>query len=523
MNPPEYLIRIEGVNLSAFVFDTRDLSTARGGSLMLLDAVDVAAQSLGDSAAPLSRGASMGLFKIATHDPKAIVDHVRKALASDRNLAHATFVVDVLPATGEFRNHVEGLISANRWRQMQASTLAIPPAATFTPETSTQPACNLDGLRPAGGETLRSKKISESAHSRREYGRNQKQAFYRKATEQPALAACFANDFESIAKRSKPLDGKIAVFYADGNGFGGIQANHCDGEQKQKKWDELVRGKRRDFLKSFLADEVGLKNGAAPAPGSPWHGIQRGDKPERDDFIRFETLLWGGDEFMFVMPAALGWRFAAFFFKEMQGIDFEKNRLSHAASLVFCQHHAPIHRIKHLAKDEMAEFAKCIKDGDRKIGRQRDSLVVVALESFDHLGTGFEAAMKLRYHNLQPPKNMILAGSPETPLHTKLAALADHLDALRSSELFPRSQLRGLVSEILAKEMPSLANFKEVVDEQGRPKKDENGKPIRIPPRQFRNASSEDRAHLLALLSLFGGDPLTLWLQLEELWDYARP
>ena len=33
-----FLLRMEGVNLSNFVFDTQDLSTIRGGGLLLLDA-----------------------------------------------------------------------------------------------------------------------------------------------------------------------------------------------------------------------------------------------------------------------------------------------------------------------------------------------------------------------------------------------------------------------------------------------------------------------------------------------------
>jgi hypothetical protein len=35
----EYYLRLEGVNLANFVYDTQDLSTVRGGSLILLDGV----------------------------------------------------------------------------------------------------------------------------------------------------------------------------------------------------------------------------------------------------------------------------------------------------------------------------------------------------------------------------------------------------------------------------------------------------------------------------------------------------
>ena len=42
----KYLLRIEGVNLNHFVFDTRDLSTVRGGSLLLLAAIPTAVSVL---------------------------------------------------------------------------------------------------------------------------------------------------------------------------------------------------------------------------------------------------------------------------------------------------------------------------------------------------------------------------------------------------------------------------------------------------------------------------------------------
>ena len=122
-------------------------------------------------------------------------------------------------------------------------------------------------------------------------------------------------------------------------------------------------------------------------------------------------------------------------------------------------------------------------------------------------------SMKTRYHGLQPLEKMILATTPLTHLHETLAIVAEKVGRLRASESFPRSQLRDLVSEILAKENTSLPAFLDG--------NDEHDKPIKLPPRHFRNTSSEDRAHLLALLPLFGDDPLTLWLQLEELWDYA--
>lgn len=516
MNPAHYL-RIEGVNLSAFVFDTRDLSTNRGGSLMLLDAVDKAREALGlgeDDPNILSRGASSGLFRIEG-EPEAAATKVRKALA--REFPHATFVVDVI--TADFAKARESLLAANRWRQMQAATLAVPDAVTGNGAFPAKPACALDGLRPADSSMPAPNRrdeeeafISLPTHERREYGRTKKQDFYQDASGLTELPD-FAHDFETISAGSKPLDGKLAVFYADGNGFGGIQARHCQSPDEQRNWDDLVRGARKEFLRSFLHDEIGVGDGKAFDAESPWRGIQQNNRDKGKQCVRFETLLWGGDEFMFVMPAALGWRFAALFFDKMRGKSFADETLTHAAALVFCQHHSPIHRLQRLAKEQMAEFAKGAKDENGiVVGRSRDSLMVVALESFDHLGTDFEKAMAKRYSETQPLEKMILAPVGGRALHEVLDSFAGGVANLRGSESFPRSQLRGLVGEMLAKHDLSIGKLQSEKDANGNPK----------PPRHFRNADDGARATLAGLLPLFP-DPATLWLQLEELWDYALP
>jgi len=523
INATHYL-RVEGVNLSAFVFDTRDLSTNRGGSLLLLDAIPVVKAALertlgAGKVEVLSQGASSGLFGFVSDQPDTALKAVREVLAK-KQWQHATFVVDLVEKS-DFSAAREQLIAANRWRQMQSSSLAVPPAASSVDWS--QPACDLDGLRPVGTSTLRKKKLSDNTSARREYGREQKQNFYKKITRLNGLPT-FAHDFESIAVDSEPLNGKLAVFYADGNGFGGIQTKHCTGEESQKKWDDLVRGRREAFLKAFLEEEVGLKDAASLDKDSPWRGVQPGEKDKDDECLRFETLLWGGDEFLFVMPAALGWRFAAFFFEQMKELEFADETLTHAAALVFCQHHSPIHRIQHLAKDQIAEFAKGLKDAAGKpIGRERDSLMVVALESFDHLGTEFEKAMADRYQEVQALERMIFAPAADKPLHTELTAFAEGVQALRESDTFARSQLRGLVNEMLntghSDATARIARAKQIAEGWK-----SAADPTQFPPRHFRNADPDTDVKTLAtLLTLFGNDHQTLWLQLEELWDYARP
>ena len=60
---PNYLMRIEGVNLGDFIFDNSDLNTIRGAGLLLLNAVKTSElESFNgiETVEPISLGASVG-------------------------------------------------------------------------------------------------------------------------------------------------------------------------------------------------------------------------------------------------------------------------------------------------------------------------------------------------------------------------------------------------------------------------------------------------------------------------------
>ena len=523
MNTNLTLVRIEGVNLDHFVFDTRDLSTIRGGSFMLLDAVDDVLDHLTKLKVLekcLSRGASSGLFTIHAECPETVVSGIRKLLAG--RYPHATFVVDAVPRIGNFRDDLETAIAANRKRQMQAFSFAVPERSAVVQDV-TDPACEMDGLRPAlklnkgptrdNGEPTY---LSAATLSRREYGRKAKNDFYgkmirRRGGPNADLAERlpeFAEDFKTIASGTASLSGKLAVFYADGNSFGRTQSNHCGSPEKQEAWDTFIRGSREEFLIKFLEDEI-----TGPAKENPWL-----DAKGR---ARFETLLWGGDEFMFVVPAALGWRFATLFFRHFGGMNLAQaggglpqSLLTHAAALVFCQHHAPIDRIKHLAKDQMVEDAKAMS-------RDLDSLSVVVLESFDHLGNSYATAMARRYASSIGLDQMVLKTPQDGSLHKTLETIARCVEHLHSPKShFARSQLRGTVNAILAAARgggPPLPPGKAASAAASAAAFEEVRKAA------FKNATEEDIRILQDNLKPCFPSDTALWLQLEELWDYAKP
>ncbi len=510
MNSKIYLFRCEGVNLDAYVFNTRDLSTIRGAGLSLLESIKTVEEFLDETDhcmrfETLSKGASAGLFKITCNDPNPLRASILGKLSD--TYPYATFVCEwvPLPENEEFGLAREKVLACCRWAQAMGSSLSLPEART-SKNTMPKPACGIDGIHPAVEDEQhrtpnrenrdKNSFVSERTFALRKFGKSQKQIFYRKFIEDPPQ---FAEMFEDIAhyelEDKAPLNDKMAVFYADGNGFGKIQARHCTSPETQKAFDKHVRRCRKSFLRAFLSEAT-----AKPA----WKN------PKKKECIRFETLLWGGDEMIFVMPARFGWTFARTFFQHLGSIplseagescDFPKSPLTYTASLVYCHHHSPIERVKTLATG-IADFAK---NADGGKGRDFDQLVYTALESFDHLGPDFEEALKTRYGKEIEPSSIILRAAGKEALAEKIGMIGKTIRDLHDPESgFARSQLRRLVDSLLAD--PSEAQRKAPYKEW--------------PKHAFRNASDDCR-EALKEFSDSTASPLAAWIHLEELWDYA--
>src|SRR5438105_6055568 len=98
-----FYVRVEGVNLSNFVYETQDLSTIRGGSLLLLEAVGAVEDWLRSKCGrvdPISTGASSGLFDCEADGMTAeeVCGFVRGELGKHPDFRHATIAVDALAA-----------------------------------------------------------------------------------------------------------------------------------------------------------------------------------------------------------------------------------------------------------------------------------------------------------------------------------------------------------------------------------------------------------------------------------------
>ncbi|MFA5924200.1 MAG: hypothetical protein WC856_23385 [Methylococcaceae bacterium] len=514
-----FYLRVEAVNLSHFINDTNDLSTIRGGSLLLLEAMkkvegiiknnspekirpeekEIAdlekqlndintLQKLTpkdknkkknireklrklkatsnkvvkpDSTPTITKGASWGLFVLDMSEADAC--KVQKKIAdyfkTDARYRLATFVVDLYPNNGDEHYQADRncLQTLNRWQQMQAPSLAICKEGTTS--------CAIDKVRPATIlRYLKNKKydyVSKSVNQRRKYGIVKKRTFYNEVT---GIYAKYTQDLGDLSKSAKNgiLDGKIAFIYIDGNGFGDIQrSSKTPAEQKQ--FDENTRHGREKLLTKFLEK---IHNNP--------------DWLTDDGKVRMETLLWGGDEIIWVVPAWQGWWMLNEFYSQAKELIKHNNEpLFHAAGLVFCHNDAPIHRIDSLARALADQFAKTNRD--------KNLIAYQILESFDHAGIDLQRYRVERIGKLGGPEQLLIDAEKMDDIKASISQLKNDPDFAKRK-----------VYQIL-----------EAYSEDETLKADQYI--AKLP-----GTSAEP---LEKLKHLFGGDKAQ-WLHLMDLWDY---
>lgn len=472
-----YLLRFEAMNLAGFIQDTQDLATIRGGSLMLLGA----AQDFGQLVTrhwkgevpefeAISTGASSGLFRFraqSDEEATAVRHEVARIFRDHPDLGHATFSVDVLPE-GDFREAADLLVAMNRWRQFQELTVVVPE----TPENGKGKPCEIDGIRP-GTAGLSDAFVSGSVHRRRTFGREMKRKFYRRELDRAGTAhdpAAYVQDLKSLAARTgHPLDGKLAVIYIDGNRFGRFRVEHCQDAEELGRFDKWIQGERAKMLAALLG---------RMESDSTWQ--------TSDGARRIETLLWGGDELTWVVPAWKGWEALEVFFS--RDWVFDGVHLEHAAGMVFCHDNAHIHRITSLA-NELAGIAK--QDRSRSLAAYQ------VLESFDHAGADLEL-----YRGQRRP-----AGATEKDVLLEARQLSETVGVLsRARPAIARTKLYKLVKILLR----------------------EGGAGEELATQLESQIASSDPGSFEYLAKTFASETTpdgprlapAVWVHLLELWDY---
>jgi hypothetical protein len=461
----KFYLRMEAVNIQQFIADCEDLSTVRGGGLLLLDSPHRLKKKF-PLLSPLSVGGSSGLFEFdasTAEEAGKIRNEAESFFNSDPQLCHATFIVDITPASGNFLADRETVLAKNRWRQMQSPTVAVPQITAKLP-------CRTDKVRP-GDKWENDEPMSTSVKARRAYGKEQKQAFYSQQTglECPR----FVNNFDELTSDSSRgnLHHKMAVIHLDGNGFGKLQNELCDSPQKQRAFDQDLRKLRRGLLEQLLKESFG---------GDEW--------TTADGEHRIETLLWGGDEIVWVVPAWVGLPVLDFFFKHSAKWRFPENEagsrpLTHAGAVVFCHHNAPVHRITALAKS-LTELAKDLVDH----GPENVALYQI-LESFDDIGRDLEDFAHERLPEMCPASSLLLRGGA-------IGSMIEDCKTLKQD--VPRNKVHDIAHALMLQETAEGKRLAEVA--------------LRHGPQ-----GAQEKFHALA--AKLGGEHMA-WVHLAELWDY---
>lgn len=473
----DYLLRAEGVNLDTVLGDTNQLSVIRGSGLMLRDSVRCLVHHL--------RGRFKDThFNEVSRDASAVVlgfraDENRMTEVTEESIHYFrkqykdfTFVVDTTDATGNFINDQQQLKAKNRLRQIQQPSLALVDWNTHFVENNG--VCEVGGIRPNAQKPIVDKQASLSVYRRFEYGRTQRSEFYKNELGDQVNALKFTDDLKSLSESHQHgnLNDKVAVLYWDGNGFGSIQSRIVKTAEDKKAFDDEIQERHRAFLEVQIQDALKDIN-----------------YQTSDQRLRMETLLWGGDEILLVVPACCGFDTLMRFYEVIKKWSYQGESMTYSCGVVFSQANTPISRLTQLAKN-LAESNKLLPD--TKLQNRFD---YVTLESMDFPSEPLNVLRERQYH---------LAADNRQNLHPLDSLGMTTLARVLINSDFPKSKLIEL-AKVYASEGKEAA---EAVKE-------------RILHVIGKDNMERVEIHIKALFKQ--PDEYWNWLHLAELWDYLIP
>jgi hypothetical protein len=447
-----FLIRIEGCNFRTTLYDTDDLSTIRGASRAYLDITEYWERPLSQfgGAELIVRGASDALYRLTMDDGVVREELDRKIGGMVRRpdpdggtlgalIPHLTFVWSVAEESDNYESDLLRLSAHCSERRLRTFNVDVP-VSIGQPRP-----CSIDRVRPVGVvgyKTARgTQDVSKSVQLRREYGRAARQGFYEKELcEEPRFG--FTNDFPALASEVKGLNpsicSKAAVIYFDGNKFTALRNKAIFGDSRDKNdsrqahraFSDALREARRKMLRVLLAECERFEDAMF---------VYDGDGEKK---LRFETLLWGGDEAMFVLPAWIVLGAIGRIAEAFEGPEWRHRgmRLSHSMGVVICNHNTPIAVTRKLAS-EIADGAKPLAMKDRSLEDQENIFSLQVLESVEPPQENLKD-FREKLYGTGNPQAFALTGSAEV---RQFHELLDRFQAVEGG--LPRSQLFRMIVE----------------------------------------------------------------------------
>jgi hypothetical protein len=341
-------------------------------------------------------------------DPEKVEEAVKRINGPDGNsqdlLDHAPFPHLVIRAgLAEFADindsaAVSQALDAARG-QVRAQQLR-EPGLRLAPGPGLDTPCELDGKRAAEVEiygpprnpaeeavTYGVYKVSRASGTRWHFGRAQRQRIYAAATQalatgNPNHKLAFVDDFQEMVQNPPnmlgnddampvALQSKIAVFCADGDAFTKVRQAviaSLPGAEGHARFSDAVDGEVRRLITTLVVElSLAVRNGGADLQSAlcvtvgenPAHRYLRTEYwglADGNRLLRFETLVYGGEDLIFVVPAWLGWWLARRFFDISNQFSVEdgngkRHPLQFSAGLVFASEKTPIRALKNLAHD----------------------------------------------------------------------------------------------------------------------------------------------------------------------------
>mgnify|MGYP000848498008 CR=1 FL=1 len=525
----------------------------------------------------LSAGASITLLSFRATEPDArhlqtvVADWLRSGGgqgAARPELRHATFAVELVPLSDKFSQPFQQSLMRVRLAQMRSPNVSFGPLAAGAPDDVPTGFCDIDLKRSRGIDLKKQPHdaqhldgssyaraadknyASPATHHRRAYGRTTKVSVYQmvgkvnsdeRAAQTDDRFPGFrpAWEFEEIAHRGPwradgdvDIDGrdpygeakdKMAVIYIDGNGFGKLLRSLAKTAAAYQQYDQQLRDYRRDLMRR-LVTEVKSK--------PYWRVKPRWPDEDPDEKTRIETLLWGGDELIWVVPAWCGLEAVQFFFDQTASWQLNQTRLTHAVGLVICSHKSPIRSVVALAKELAEEVKRHLPDlGAEAIARGEisaetkefqhqacgNALAYEVLESFDHLGRDFQEARRdLRFPQMSDT-DVILT-------EQGLKQLVEHLAVLKhggkDTPRIPRRRVHQIAQVLHREPLPARGKRGAGGAQQGVPSTAYQKLVERIAQTTGGGAAYQDLLNAPLHWQTLDRLPAK-WFHLLELWNYA--